>query len=93
MNNLETINILKPGGMRRPDLYADIAVPVLQVPAGPCSYVGQPASGGGHDDQLPLGPFTTGLLPPAYPATRFFLKICFLRFQLERKSASQAKIF
>ena len=34
MNNLEPITILEPGGRRRPDLYADIQVPVLQVPAG-----------------------------------------------------------
>ena len=33
MNNLEPIIILEPGG-RRPDLYADIPVPVLQVPSG-----------------------------------------------------------
>ena len=26
-------------------------------------YVGQPVSGGGHHGQLPLSPFTTGLLP------------------------------
>ena len=34
MNNLEPINILEPEGRRRPDLHADIPVPVLQVPAG-----------------------------------------------------------
>ena len=34
MNNLEPIVILEPGGRRRPDLYADIPVPVLKVPAG-----------------------------------------------------------
>ena len=34
MNNLEPIDILEPGGRRRPDLYADIPVSVLQVPAG-----------------------------------------------------------
>jgi hypothetical protein len=34
VNNLEPITILEPGGRRRPDLYADIQVPVLQVPAG-----------------------------------------------------------
>ena len=34
MNNLEPINILEPGGTRRPDLYEDIPVPVLQVPSG-----------------------------------------------------------
>ena len=34
MNNLKPVNILEPGGRRRPDLYADIPVPVLQVPAG-----------------------------------------------------------
>ena len=34
MDNLEPINILEPGGRRRPDLYADIPVSVLQVPAG-----------------------------------------------------------
>ena len=34
MKNLEPINILKPGGRRRPDLYADIPVSVLPVPAG-----------------------------------------------------------
>ena len=34
MNNLESIIILEPGGRKRPDLYADIPVPVLQVPAG-----------------------------------------------------------
>ena len=33
MNNLQSIIILEPGG-RRPDLYRDISVPVLQVPAG-----------------------------------------------------------
>jgi hypothetical protein len=34
VNNLESIAILESGGRRRPDLYADIPVPVLQVPAG-----------------------------------------------------------
>ena len=34
MNNLEPITSLEPGGRRRPDLNADIPVPVLQVPAG-----------------------------------------------------------
>ena len=34
VNNLEPIIILEPGWRRRPDLYADISVPVLQVPAG-----------------------------------------------------------
>ena len=34
MNNLEPIIILDPGGSRRPDMYVDISVPVLQVPAG-----------------------------------------------------------
>jgi hypothetical protein len=34
VNNLEPIIILEPGKRRRPDLYADIPVPVLQVPAG-----------------------------------------------------------
>ena len=34
MNNIEAIIILEPGGRRRPDLYADIPVPVLQVSAG-----------------------------------------------------------
>ena len=34
MNNLEPIIILKPEGRREPDLYPDIPVPVLQVPAG-----------------------------------------------------------
>ena len=34
VNNLEPIAILEPGGRRRPDLYANIPVPVLQVPAG-----------------------------------------------------------
>ena len=34
MNNLEPRIILEPGGRRRPDLYVDIPVPVLQVPAG-----------------------------------------------------------
>ena len=34
VNNLKTIVNLEPGGRRRPDLYADNPVPVLQVPAG-----------------------------------------------------------
>ena len=34
MNNLEPIIILEHGGRRRPDLYADIPVSVLQVTAG-----------------------------------------------------------
>ena len=34
VNNLEPIIIMEPGGRRRPDLYADIPVPGLQVPAG-----------------------------------------------------------
>jgi hypothetical protein len=34
VNNLEPKIILEPGGRRRPDLYADIPVPVLQGPAG-----------------------------------------------------------
>ena len=35
MNNIELINILEPAGRRRPDLYEDILVPVLQVvPSG-----------------------------------------------------------
>ena len=34
MNNLEPIDILEPGGRRRPDLYADNPLPVLQFPAG-----------------------------------------------------------
>ena len=34
MNNLEPIINLEPGGRKRPDLYADIQVTVLQVPAG-----------------------------------------------------------
>ena len=34
MNNLESIIILEPLGRRRPDLYPNISVPVLQVPAG-----------------------------------------------------------
>ena len=34
MNTTELINILEPGLKRRPYLYADIPVPVLQVPAG-----------------------------------------------------------
>ena len=33
-NNLKSVLILKPGGRRRSGLYADILVPVLQVPAG-----------------------------------------------------------
>ena len=33
VNNLEPKFILKPGGRRRPDMYADIPVPVLQGPA------------------------------------------------------------
>ena len=33
MNNLDPINILEPGGRRRPDLYEDIPVPFLQVPS------------------------------------------------------------
>ena len=34
VNYLQLIIILEPGGRRRPDLYADIPVSVLQVPAG-----------------------------------------------------------
>ena len=34
MNNFEPVIILEYGGRRRPGLYADIPVPVLQVPAG-----------------------------------------------------------
>ena len=34
MNNLKTIVNLEPGRRRRPDLYADNPLPVLQVPAG-----------------------------------------------------------
>ena len=34
MNNLKTFVHLEPGGRRRPDLYADNPLPVLQVPAG-----------------------------------------------------------
>ena len=34
MNNLKPVFILEPGGRRRSGLYADIPVPVLQVPAG-----------------------------------------------------------
>ena len=34
MNNLEHISILEPGERRTPDLYADIPVPFLYVPAG-----------------------------------------------------------
>ena len=34
VNNLEPIIILELGGRRWPDLYADIPVPVIQVPAG-----------------------------------------------------------
>ena len=34
MNNLKPVIILKSLGRRRPGLYADIQVPVLQVPAG-----------------------------------------------------------
>ena len=34
MKNLEPIITLEPGWRRRPDLYANIPVPVLQVPTG-----------------------------------------------------------
>ena len=34
MNNFKPVIILEPWGRRRPGLYADIPVPVLQVPAG-----------------------------------------------------------
>ena len=34
MNNFKPVIILKPGGRRSPGLYADIIVPVLEVPAG-----------------------------------------------------------
>ena len=34
MNNLKPVFILEPGGRRRSGLYADIPVPVIQVPAG-----------------------------------------------------------
>ena len=34
MNNLEPIIIFEPLGRRRPDLYSDITVSVLKVPAG-----------------------------------------------------------
>ena len=34
MNNFKHVIILEPGGKRRPGLYADIQVPVLQVPEG-----------------------------------------------------------
>ena len=34
MNNFKPVIILEPGGRRRPGLYADILVPVLQVPSG-----------------------------------------------------------
>ena len=33
-NNFKHVIILEPGGRRRPGLYEDIPVPVLQVPAG-----------------------------------------------------------
>ena len=34
MNNFKSVIILEPGVRRSPGLYADIPVPVLQVPAG-----------------------------------------------------------
>ena len=34
MNNVYSVIILEPWGRRRPGIYADILVPVLQVPAG-----------------------------------------------------------
>ena len=34
MNHVKPVIVLEPRGRRRPDLYADIPVPVLQVPVG-----------------------------------------------------------
>ena len=34
VNKYTLVNILEPEGKRRPDLYADIPVPFLKVPAG-----------------------------------------------------------
>ena len=34
LNNFKPVIILKLGGRRRPGLYADIQLPILQVPAG-----------------------------------------------------------
>ena len=34
VNNFKPVIILEPGGKRRPGLYADIPVPIPQVPAG-----------------------------------------------------------
>ena len=34
VNNFKPVIILEPGGRMRPGLYADIPVPVLEVPSG-----------------------------------------------------------